>query len=88
MIRRLRLYVGLVLWLLAVRWAVIAWLRRSRRSRRALQREPTYPNEWGVRTLPLSVDETRAALVRERLAFLARGGYALDPDVREWMVHP
>lgn len=45
----------------AATWWSLEWIRDRRRRARG-----AYPNEWGVRTRPLSRRETAAALALER----------------------
>jgi len=61
-IRWLRRIVGLGLLVLAVRWGL-----ESLGIRVWMPLDATgYPNEWGVRTKPLSPPETAAAIAREQ----------------------
>jgi hypothetical protein len=61
-IRILRLLVAAALFALAGYWAARALLERLDRQ---LERSATYPNEWGVRIVPLTPAETAAAAALE-----------------------
>jgi hypothetical protein len=61
-LRRLRLLVGGLFLILAGWWAIRALAERIDRE---LAAPGTYPNEWGVRTAPLTPAQARAAIALE-----------------------
>lgn len=91
--------IRLLRWIVAA-WATI-WLFRAARANRELARAVLesiddvaristvgYPNEWGVRTTPLTPGETARALAYERhLAVTAQDPREPEfPNEREWVV--